>query len=393
MQHLISKLKKEIIENDNINNNVQVNSYYKYNLNPVYLNHNENFVSKYDDKTTFYPYSNYNGNKYNLKREFDEPVINYKTQDYIPDTYYQYNLKYTDHKKMMLNNLETENEISNDFNRRTRENESGQSIQEIKQEDNERAESLKLLLDTFNSDINNAKTIQEEVESIDKTNDKVKKLDLDYHRPKINKAIEDIKLNKKINKFKNLDKDFTNDDAINTKKYYYRQNENNKKIMSSDFKKNIKKIKKDKENENINNKLMNIEDINTKNELKRVKENEINTINDKEYENKIRRKIILKKEIKNELDDDNEFFDSVKVSEGIKVFNQEDYNIYLNNLSRNSEYFRGNELKELNKLLANSEIQQLGLNTKKINNALNKINEHYNNIIKTQENTPIKSNK
>ena len=53
MQHLISKLKKELIENDNINNNIQVNSYYKYNLNPTYLNHNENFVSKYDDKTTF----------------------------------------------------------------------------------------------------------------------------------------------------------------------------------------------------------------------------------------------------------------------------------------------------------------------------------------------------
>ena len=44
MQHLISKLKKEIIENDNINNNIQVNSYYKYNLNPTYLNHNENVV-------------------------------------------------------------------------------------------------------------------------------------------------------------------------------------------------------------------------------------------------------------------------------------------------------------------------------------------------------------
>ena len=50
-------------------------------------------------------------------------------------------------------------------------------------------------------------------------------------------------------------------------------------------------LKREKENEFINNKLMNIEDNKIK-ELKR----------DKEYENKIRRKIILKKEIKNELD-------------------------------------------------------------------------------------------
>ena len=312
MQHLISKLKKEIIENDNINNNIQVNSYYKYNLNPTYLNHNENFVSKYDDKTTFYPYSNYNGNKYNLKREIDEPVINYKTQDYIPDSYYQYNLKYTDHKKMIINNLETENEISNDFNRRSRENESGQPLQEIKKEDDERAESLKKLLDKFNSDINNAKTIQDEEDIIDKTNVKVKKLNIDYHRPKINKLIKDIDFNNKINEYKLINKDFTNDEAIDTKKYYYRQNKHNKKIINKELKDDIKnekeKIELEKENENINNNLMNIEDINTKNELKRVKENE--TINnnlmniedirikrEKEDELKIRRKLKLKRDI------------------------------------------------------------------------------------------------
>ena len=84
MQNLICKLKKEIIENDNVYNNVKVKSYYKYDLNPTYLNHNENFISKYDDKTTFYPYSNYNGNKYNLKREFDnDPVIHYKADNFL----------------------------------------------------------------------------------------------------------------------------------------------------------------------------------------------------------------------------------------------------------------------------------------------------------------------
>ena len=77
---------------------------------------------------------------------------------------------------MMLNNIETENEISNDFNRRIRQSESGQPLQEIKNEDDERAVSLKLLLDKFNSDINNAKTIQEKEEIIDKTNVETKKL-------------------------------------------------------------------------------------------------------------------------------------------------------------------------------------------------------------------------
>ena len=300
MQNLICKLKNELIENNNYID-IPVKSYYKYNLNPIILNHNENFISKYDDTPAFYTNSYYNGNKYNLNREFDAPVINYKTKDFIPDTYYQFNLKNTDHKKMMLNNLETEHEISNDFNIRIRQSESGQPIQEIKQEDNERAENLKLLLDKFNSDINNAKTIQEEEEIIDKTNVKVKELDIDYHRPKINKVNKDIDYNNKINKFKKLNKEFTNDKAIDEKKKYYRQDENNKKITS-------RKLKDDIKNEKEKNELMYLEDINTKNELKRVKENEtinnnlmnienIKLKNEKEYENKIRRKLKLKREI------------------------------------------------------------------------------------------------
>ena len=108
-------------------------------------------------------------------------------------------------------------------------------------------------------------------------------------------------------------------------------------------------------------------------------------------------KIILKKEIKNELDTelDNEFFDSVEISdviEGIKVFNQEDYNSYLNKLSKSNNEFRGNELKELNIKLSESGLTPLGINSKLIEPALKRINQQYNNII-TQENTPIKSNK
>ena len=153
MNNLICRLRKEILEN-HYDNDIKVNSYYKYNLNPIYLNHNIDFHSKYDDKPAFITRSEYNGNKYNLKRNFDEPIIHYKADNFIPDSYYEYNLRDTDHKKMMLNNIETENEISNDFNRRMRQSESGQPLQEIKNEDDERAESLKKLLDQFNSDIN-----------------------------------------------------------------------------------------------------------------------------------------------------------------------------------------------------------------------------------------------
>ena len=47
---------------------------------------------------------------------------------------------------MMANNLETENKIGNNFNRRIRQSESGQPLEELKTEDKERTEKLKLLL-------------------------------------------------------------------------------------------------------------------------------------------------------------------------------------------------------------------------------------------------------
>ena len=77
------------------------------------------------------------------------------------------------------------------------------------------------------------------------------KLDFDYHRPKINKAIEDIDYNKKINKFKKLNQDFTNDDAINTKKHYYKHDEHNKKLMVREIKNEIKQAKINNKNKFI----------------------------------------------------------------------------------------------------------------------------------------------
>ena len=173
MNTLVSKLKKEMSE---LNSDVDVHSFYKYNLNPIYFNHDINFNSKYDDKPAFIPHSDYNGNKFNLERQFDEPIIHYKADNFTPDTYYQYNLQNTDHEKMMLNNLETENEIGNEFNRRTRESDSGQPLQEIKKEDDERAQNLKKLLDEFNNDIRSAESviaIEEVSDNLNKNIDKI----------------------------------------------------------------------------------------------------------------------------------------------------------------------------------------------------------------------------
>ena len=47
---------------------------------------------------------------------------------------------------MMANNLETENKIGNNFNRRIRQSESGQPLEELKTEDKDRTEKLKSLL-------------------------------------------------------------------------------------------------------------------------------------------------------------------------------------------------------------------------------------------------------
>ena len=91
--------------------------------------------------------------KLNLDRPKQDYTIHYKSKNFIPDSHYEFNLKNTDHKKMMINNLETEHEIPNDFNRPLRQSESGQSLEKIKTEDTERAKSPKLFMDEFNKEM------------------------------------------------------------------------------------------------------------------------------------------------------------------------------------------------------------------------------------------------
>ena len=151
MNHSTKKLKEELFQQHL--KDIDVHSYYEDKQNPTLFDHNRDFISRYDDKQAFIVKSSYNGNKYNLDRPNQNYTIHYKSKNFIPDSHYEFNLKNTDHKKMMINNLETEHEIPNDFNRRLRQSESGQSLEKIKTEDTERAKSPKLFMDEFNKEM------------------------------------------------------------------------------------------------------------------------------------------------------------------------------------------------------------------------------------------------
>ena len=70
-----------------------VKSFYKYKLNNYNnINYNKGFVPKYNLNVTNKRKLNYNDNKYNLKRDNLNYEISYKSKDFIPDSYYQFNL-------------------------------------------------------------------------------------------------------------------------------------------------------------------------------------------------------------------------------------------------------------------------------------------------------------
>ena len=73
----------------------KVTSFYKYKLNDPYnFDHNNGFIPKYNLKVwDKQPISNYNDNKYNLKRENKNYEMSYKSDNFIPDSYYQFNLQ------------------------------------------------------------------------------------------------------------------------------------------------------------------------------------------------------------------------------------------------------------------------------------------------------------
>ena len=224
MNNLIKKLRQEIDEPHS--KPIDVHSYYKYKLEPKIFDHNKGFIPKYDNKPAFVVESAYNGNKYNLDRPINDYTIHYKSKDFIPDSYYEFNLKNTDHKQMMINNLETENEIGNDFNRRLRQSESGQPIQELKTEDDERTENLKLLLEQFNRENSKITTVEDQEELKDETHKKLKNINDNYHKPLINKVVEHAQFDKQLKKAQKMGDKL---DILDIKKRFSRLSTNDKK--------------------------------------------------------------------------------------------------------------------------------------------------------------------
>ena len=66
-----------------------------------------------------------------------------------PDAYYQFNMQNKTDADVRCDKLQTENDISNDFNVRKRENEGEGTIEEIKESDDDYATNLKMVLSSY----------------------------------------------------------------------------------------------------------------------------------------------------------------------------------------------------------------------------------------------------
>ena len=178
---------------------------------------------------------------------------------------------------MRLNNYQTELEIGNDFNRRIRNDDTGETLQEIKAEDDERITSFKSLLTEYNENYSDAITEDDKDEIKDKyENDKITQ-SRKYNKPTIMKVPENNEFNKKIQKAKKiaLSHDRTNlnlnhsdldiiNDAIDKKKLFYREKKEKKKAilnyiddMTKDMMKEIKRKNDLKKIQNENKKIEN----------------------------------------------------------------------------------------------------------------------------------------
>ena len=127
MNNLIKELKSEM--NRPIKEPV-VKSYYKYKLIKYdNIDYNKGFTPKYNLNVKNETKLNYNDNKYNLVRNDVNHEMSYKSSNFTPDSYYQFKLEGMTNKQMELNNYQTELGIGNDFNRRIRNDDTGESLQ------------------------------------------------------------------------------------------------------------------------------------------------------------------------------------------------------------------------------------------------------------------------
>ena len=224
----------------------KVTSFYKYKLNDPYnFDHNNGFIPKYNLKVwDKQPISNYNDNKYNLKRENKNYEMSYKSDSFTPDSYYQFNLQNMTNDRMRLINHQTELEIGNDFNRRIRNDDTGETLQEIKAEDDERTTSFKSLLNEYNKNLAIATTQDDKDEVTNKYEEDKYTENKKYNKPTIMKVPENIKFNKVVEKLKKTAKiydnlkltkanesDFINQKMKDYKKTFFREEKQNKELI------------------------------------------------------------------------------------------------------------------------------------------------------------------
>ena len=260
-----------------------VKSFYNYKLIKYdNINYNKGFIPKYDLNVTNKTKQNYNDNKYNLKRDDVNYEMSYESADFTPDSYYQFNLKDMSNKKMELNNYQTELGIGNDFNRRIRNDDTGETLQEIAIEDDERTTALKILLTTYNKNYVKAITNDDKTDLKDKYEEDKNTENRKYNKPTIMKVPENIRFNNAIKQGKKIakindklqfdinreyvtDKDMFNN--IEKDRFFFYRNTKLKKQEKLDAIENYNKDKEDKilEKTNIVKRL-------EKNYIKKVKE-------------------------------------------------------------------------------------------------------------------------
>ena len=230
---------------------------------------------------------------------------------------------------MRLNNYQTELEIGNDFNRRIRNDDTGETLQEIKAEDDERTTSFKSLLNEYNKNLAIAVTEDDKDEIKDKyENDKITQ-NRKYNKPTIMKVSENNKFNIISEKTKKIAKKFDNlklekpeitqsdyiNELINDKKTFYRMTKEEKDDILNELSNANEGMNKEIEDKTA--KASKIQKIG-RNYIKKVKDNKIkqDKIN-KEYLSYIHQE----KKIYNENDIDELIdFDSVEFCPFVLVY-------------------------------------------------------------------------
>ena len=199
MSLIISSYDKYIKRNkvNSKNDDIHDHFYKKLlNNNPKLMYQKESELSKYKmDKITYskpiydkysmqielYPkFKNQNiklneNENYNASKKYDG-VVDDLVKNKIPSSYYQYKLEDKNSSQMLINNLETSENIPNELNLLRLNQETGYTIPELKRDNIDRQNALNLVLDNYLNKKNNYTS---------KTTDETKEKDIKYKDKKV----------------------------------------------------------------------------------------------------------------------------------------------------------------------------------------------------------------